>query len=103
MRSTTLPVATASTVITNEDTAHTFVTGDFSYTDVEGDALVSVTFNNLNLAGGTLEHSGGTAVTNGMTLTAAQIATPGLHAGELMPTAHRWRPSTLPSTMPMPV
>ena len=71
----TLPVATASTVTTNEDTAHTFVTGDFSYTDVEGDALVSVTFNSLNLAGGTLEHSGGTAVTNGMTLTAAQIAT----------------------------
>ena len=69
------PVATANTVITNEDTTHTFVTGDFSYTDVEGDALVSVTFNSLNLAGGTLEHSGGTAVTNGMTLTAAQIAT----------------------------
>ena len=70
-----VPVATANTVITNEDTAHTFVVGEFSYLDVEGDALVSVTLGNLNLAGGTLEHSGGTPVTNGMTLTAAQIVT----------------------------
>ena len=69
-----VPVATASTVSTTEDNAYTFSVGDFSYTDVEGDALSSVTISNLNLAGGTLEHSGGTTVTNGMTITAAQIA-----------------------------
>ena len=60
---------------TAEEIAYTFNVGDFSYSDVEGDALVSVTLSNLNLAGGTLEHSGGTTVTNGMTLSAAQIAT----------------------------
>ena len=69
-----VPVATASAVITNEDTAHTFGIGDFTYSDVEGDSLVSVMITNLNLAGGTLEHSGGTPVTNGMTLSSAQIA-----------------------------
>ena len=68
-----VPVASDNTVSTAEDTAYNFTVSDFTYADVEGDALVSVTFNNLNLAGGTLEHSGGTPVINGMTLTAAQI------------------------------
>jgi VCBS repeat-containing protein len=70
-----VPVATTNTVTTAEDNAYTFSVGDFTYTDVEGDALSSVTITNLNLAGGTLEHSGGTTVTNGMTVTAAEIAT----------------------------
>ena len=69
-----VPVASASTVSTSEDNAYSFGVGDFTYSDVEGDSLVSVTITNLNLAGGTLEHSGGTTVINGMTITAAQIA-----------------------------
>jgi hypothetical protein len=70
-----VPVASANKVTTNEDTAYTFVVGDFTYADVETDAPVSVTITNLNLAGGTLEHSSGVTVTNGMTLTTVQIAT----------------------------
>ena len=70
-----VPVASANTVSITEDNAYSFGVGDFTYSDVEGDSLVSVMITNLNLAGGTLEHSGGTPVTNGMTLTAAQIAT----------------------------
>ena len=47
----------------------------FLFTDVEGDALVSVTINGLNLNGGTLTHSiGAVTVTNGMTVTLAQLA-----------------------------
>ncbi|MCP4965551.1 MAG: hypothetical protein GY926_09970, partial [bacterium] len=43
--------------------------------DVEGDSLVSVTITGLNLNGGTLTHSAGaTTVTNGMTVTAAELA-----------------------------
>ena len=70
-----LPVATANTVSTNEDTAHTFTLGEFSFTDIESHALASVSLSNLSLAGGTLEHSGGTTVSNGTTLTVAQILT----------------------------
>jgi hypothetical protein len=69
------PVATDNTVSTSEDTAYTFSVADFTYNDVEGDALVSATLTNLNLQGGTLEHSGGTSVNNGDTLTAVQLAT----------------------------
>ena len=70
-----VPVAIANTVTTNEDTAYTFVSNDFTFTDVDSDALLSVTINNLNLAGGTLTHSGGTTVSNGTTLSTAGIAT----------------------------
>ena len=70
-----VPVATANTVVTAEDTAYTFAAADFTYTDVESDALVSATITNLSLAGGTLTHSGGTAVNSGDTLTAAQLNT----------------------------
>ena len=69
------PIALANLVTTNEDTPHTFSVGTFTYTDIESDTLISVSFSNLSLAGGTLEHSSGTSVTNGATLTAAEIAT----------------------------
>ncbi len=70
-----VPVATGGAVSVSEDTALLFTAGDFGFTDVEGDALASVTLTNLNLAGGTLTHSGGTvAVTDGMTVTAAELA-----------------------------
>ena len=70
-----VPVASANTVNTNEDTAYTFVAGDFTFSDVESDALLSVTISNLNLSGGSLTHSGGITVTNGTTLSTAGIAT----------------------------
>ena len=49
-----VPVATVNTVSTTEDTAYTFAAGDFTFTDVESDSLVSVTITNQSLAGGTL-------------------------------------------------
>jgi hypothetical protein len=68
-------VATGNTVITSEDVPLLIGSGDFSFTDTEGDALVSVTINDLNLNGGTLTHSAGAVtVINGMTITAAQLA-----------------------------
>ncbi|MDB5384403.1 MAG: hypothetical protein JWM11_49, partial [Planctomycetaceae bacterium] len=73
-----VPVAQASSVTTNEDTAKTFAVSDFQFTDVEGDSLASITVSSLTLASGdTLtvdQGSGPVAVTNGMTITAAQIA-----------------------------
>ena len=70
-----VPVASNNTVGTNEDTPLNFASGDFTFSDVEGDALVSAQLTNLSLNGGTLTHSGGTAVNNGDTLTAAQLDT----------------------------
>ncbi len=74
-----LPVAQASTVTTNEDTAYTFSVPNFVFTDIESDSLVSITISGLALASGdTLrvdQGSGLIAVSNGMTITAAQIAT----------------------------
>ncbi len=77
--SNTVPVANPSSVTTDEDTAKTFAVADFLFTDIESDSLVSITVSNLALgAGDTLtvdQGSGPVAVTNGMTITAAQIAT----------------------------
>ena len=60
-----------------EDTAQAFAVGDFNFADVEGDALASIAVSNLALASGdTLtvdQGSGAVAVTNGLTITAAQI------------------------------
>ena len=70
-----VPVATGNTVVASEDVPLVIGAGDFSFTDVESDSLMSVTISNLNLNGGTLTHTGGTVnVTNGMTITAAQLA-----------------------------
>ena len=70
-----VPVATGNTVIASEDVPFVIGAADFNFTDVESDALVSVTITGLNLNGGTLTHSAGAVnVTNGMTITAAQLA-----------------------------
>ncbi len=70
-----VPVATGNTVIASEDVPLVINASDFTFTDVEGDSLASVTITGLNLNGGTLTHSGGAVtVTNGMTITAAQLA-----------------------------
>jgi phosphodiesterase/alkaline phosphatase D-like protein len=74
-----VPVAQASSVTTNEDTAKTFAMSDFHFTDAENNPLASITVSGLALASGdTLtvdQGSGQVAVTNGMTITAAQIPT----------------------------
>ena len=70
-----VPVATGNTVVASEDVPLVIGAGDFNFTDVETDPLASVTINGLNLNGGTLTHTGGTVpVTNGMTITLAQLA-----------------------------
>jgi|GEM_PF-5507250 len=69
------PQATANTVSTTEDIPYSFVAGDFTFTDSEGDSLASVTLSNLSLGGGTLTHTGGTAVNGGDTLTSGQLDT----------------------------
>ena len=69
------PVATANTVTTTENTAYTFAVTDFTFSDNEGDSLVSATLSSLSLGGGTLTHSDGTAVNNADTLSATQLAT----------------------------
>ncbi|MCP4235447.1 MAG: hypothetical protein GY770_17985, partial [Aestuariibacter sp.] len=69
------PVATANTVTTTENSAYAFSSADFTFTDTENDSLVSATITNLSLNNGVLTHSGGTAVSNGDSLTAAQLNT----------------------------
>ena len=68
-----VPVAQASSVTTNEDTAKTFAVGDFLFSDVEGDSLASITISSLNLASGDTLKLSGTDVTVGQTITAANI------------------------------
>lgn len=72
------PVAQASSVTTDEDTPYTFTLSDFQFTDFEDDSLVSIQISGLNLAtGDTLtvdQGAGAVAVTDGMTITAAQLA-----------------------------
>lgn len=73
-----VPVAQVNSVATNEDTAKTFASSDFLFTDVENNSLVSITVSGVSLASGdTLtvnQGAGAITVTNGMTITAAQIA-----------------------------
>ena len=67
----TAPRASASSVTTNEDTAHTFAAADFNFTDSDGNALASVTVVTLPGEGAlTLD---GTAVTTGQSVPAADI------------------------------
>jgi hypothetical protein len=68
------PVAMGNTVSTTAGDAYGFHVSDFPFSDVEDHALASVTITNLSLGGGTLKH-GGTTVTNGTTLSAAQLGT----------------------------
>ena len=67
-----VPVATASSVTFPESTTYTFTASNFSYTDVESDAMVSVTIATLPSLG-TLYLSG-VAVTANQVITTANIA-----------------------------
>ncbi len=69
-----VPEATGGTVTTDEEVPHVFDVAEFGFDDDEGDGLQSITVSNLLLAGGSLTHSGGTVVTNGMTISATEIA-----------------------------
>ncbi len=69
------PQATANIVSTTENIPYNFLASDFTFSDSEGDSLVSATLDNLSLAGGMLTHSSGTPVNNADTLTAAQLDT----------------------------
>ena len=70
-----IPVATGNTVIADEDIPLVIGVSDFNFTDVENDALASITITGLNLNGGTLTHSGGAVIViNGMTVMAAELA-----------------------------
>ncbi len=70
-----VPVATGNTVVASEDVPLLIAAADFSFSDTENDSLASVTLTGLNLNGGTLTHSAGAvSVSNGMTITAAQLA-----------------------------
>ena len=71
------PIATSSSVTTNEDVAFSFSVSDFQFTDDESDSLVSMTVTNLTLATGDIltvnQGAGVVTVTNGMTILAAEI------------------------------
>jgi hypothetical protein len=70
-----VPVAVGGSTDALEDIEHIIPLSAFKFSDVEGDSLQSITVTNLALAGGTLTHSGGTVVvSNGMTVTAAELA-----------------------------
>jgi len=73
------PVAQANVVTTDEDTPHVFSVSDFPFADQESDSMSSITVSSLNLAAGdalTVDLGvGAVTVTNGMMITAAQIAT----------------------------
>ncbi len=68
------PVAIASAVTTDEDVPYTFTAGDFSFSDVGGGTLFSITIQSLALSGGTLLF-GGSPVTPGLTIPTASIST----------------------------
>jgi len=74
-----VPVALASSVTTDLNTPFTFAVSDFLFSDAESNGLVSITVSGLTLAtGDTLtvnQGAGAVPVTNGMTITAAQIST----------------------------
>jgi VCBS repeat-containing protein len=57
------PTAANNTVATNEDTDYTFVTGDFSFSDIDGDSLNKVQITSLP-GNGTLKLSGATVNLN---------------------------------------
>ena len=67
----TAPTAINSSVTTDEDTAHTFATTQFSFADDDGDALVSVTVVTPPAAGALA--LGGAAVTADQEVSAADI------------------------------
>ncbi|MCF6811205.1 DUF4347 domain-containing protein, partial [Thiotrichales bacterium 19S9-12] len=58
------PVAIDSSISTNEDLAYTFSAGDFGFSDVDGDSLVSIKITDLSGFTGTLKLNGTTVSTN---------------------------------------
>lgn len=72
-----VPVALASSISTSINVVKTFSVSDFQFNDEENNNLVSIGISGLSLASGdTLtvnQGAGAVAVTNGMTITAAQI------------------------------
>lgn len=74
-----VPVAINSSILTPEDTPWTFSASDFDFADVEAEVLTSVTVISLNLAAGdslTVDQGAGpVAITEGMTITSAQLST----------------------------
>jgi len=69
------PQAIANSVSTTENIPYSFMASDFTFSDNEDDSLVSATLSSLSLGGGSLTHSGSTAVNNADTLSATQLAT----------------------------
>jgi hypothetical protein len=70
----TPPAAQPSSVTTDENQAKTFAVGDFGFSDIDSDSLVSITISALNLAAGDSLTLNGNAVTVNQTITAANIA-----------------------------
>ncbi len=68
-----VPVALTSSVTTNEDTSRSFSVSNFRFTDVEANALTSITISSLTLATGDTLQLNGVAVTVGQTISAASI------------------------------
>ncbi len=66
------PEATDNTVTVDEDQVYAFDSADFTFTDVETDALVSITIDAAPSGSGVLEYNGG-AITFPITVTAANI------------------------------
>ena len=67
------PKATASSVTTIQNASYTFVVSDFHFTDAEGNAAASITIGTRSLAAGDTLRLSGVDVTNGQTITVAQI------------------------------
>ncbi|NQV23046.1 MAG: FG-GAP repeat protein, partial [Rhodopirellula sp.] len=67
------PVAVASGVTTNENTAKRFSTSDFQFIDIENDDLASITIATLNLANGDTLRLNGTDVFENQVVTASDI------------------------------
>ncbi|HQQ32628.1 MAG TPA: DUF4347 domain-containing protein, partial [Methylophilus sp.] len=65
------PSGTDKTLTTNEDSAYTFTTGDFGFTDVDGNTLTAVKVSTLPSAGSLTLN--GVAVTTGQSVSAANI------------------------------
>src|SRR6185436_2084563 len=67
------PVASASSVTTDEDTDYTFAAADFQFSDVENNSLASITICSLSLASGDTLKLGAAAVVAPQTILASQI------------------------------
>ena len=69
-----VPVGINNTISVDEDQTLTIDASDFTYTDIEGDPLASVTIVALDLHGGTLTLADNTPVNSAATLTPAQLS-----------------------------